>query len=199
MGIHNLAPAFSSLRLGAPISVYASSTAVYPETLPLASVVHYEFPARDNTFTGGPITLHWYDGGILPPRPAELEDGRELSREDGLIFVGDKGTMVVEGWGGESPRLIPETKMQAYKRPAKRLPRSIGHHAEWIKACKDGSPTRSNFADFAGPLTEAVLLGTVCVRAGGIKMLWDSANLKITNVPEANQYLHYEYRKGFEL
>jgi predicted dehydrogenase len=199
MGIHNLAPAFSALKLGAPSSVYASSTAVYPETLPVASSVHYEFPARDSSPTGGPIALHWYDGGIMPARPAELEDGREMSREDGMIFVGDKGTMYVEGWGGESPRLIPETRMQAYKRPAKTMARSIGHYAEWIKACKEGTPTRSNFADFAGPLTEAVLLGTVCVRSGGMKMLWDSANLKITNVAEANKYLHYEYRKGFEL
>ena len=116
------------------------------------------------------VRLHWYDGGIVPPRPPELEPGRDLSREDGLLFVGDKGTMYVEGWGGETPRLIPESKMQAYQRPPKTLPRSIGHHQEWIKACKEGTPTRSNFPDFAGPLTEAVLLGTVCVRMGGPRL-----------------------------
>jgi predicted dehydrogenase len=196
MGIHNLAPVWSALKLGAPTSVNASSTLFNKETLPLASIVHYEFPARGDM---APVTVHWYDGGMIPPRPPELEDDRELSREDGLLFVGDKGTMYVEGWGGNSPRLIPESKMQAYKRPPKTLPRSIGHHAEWIKACKEGTPTRSNFADFAGPLTEAVLLGTVCVRAGGKRLLWDSKNLKVTNVPEANQYLHYEYRKGWTL
>ena len=199
MGIHNLAPVFSALNLGAPTSVCASSTAVYDDTLPLASIVHYEFPARGDGPAGGPISLHWYDGGMMPPRPEELEDGRELSREDGLIFVGDKGKMYVEGWGGESPRLIPETRMQEYKRPPKTLLRSIGHHAEWIKACKEGAPTRSNFPDFAGPLTEAVLLGTVCVRIGGVKLNWDSASLKVTNVPEANGLLHYEYRKGWTL
>ena len=196
MGIHNLAPVWSALKLGAPISVNASSTLFNNETLPLASTVHYEFPARGDM---APVTVHWYDGGMIPPRPPELEDDRELSREDGLLFVGDKGTMYVEGWGGNSPRLIPEAKMKAYERPAKTLPRSIGHHAEWIKACKEGTPTRSNFGDFAGPLTEAVLLGTVCVRSGGGKILWDSKNLKVTNVPEANQYLHYEYRKGWTL
>lgn len=195
MGIHNLAPVFSSLRLTAPTSVHSSSTLFNDETLPLASTVHYEFPARGDMPS---VKLHWYDGGLLPPRPDELEDERQLSREDGLIFVGDKGKMYVEGWGGNSPRLIPEGRMKAYKRPPKMLPRSIGHHKEWIQACKQGAPTRSNF-DFAGPLTEAVLLGTVSVRMGGRKLIWDSVNLKVTNVPEANQYIHYQYREGWTL
>jgi hypothetical protein len=195
MGIHNLAPVFSTLKLGAPESVHSSSTLVYKETLPLASTVHYEFDAREDM---PPVKLHWYDGGMLPARPDELEDTRELSREDGLIFIGDKGTMYVEGWGGNSPRLIPEEKMKAYKRPPKTLQRSTGHHKEWIQACKTGSPTRSNF-DFAGPLTEAVLLGTVSVRTGGKKLVWDSQNMRITNLPRANEYLHYEYRPGWTL
>jgi predicted dehydrogenase len=195
MGIHNLAPVFSALKLGAPRSVHSSSTLVNKETLPLACTVHYEFPARGDM---PPVKLHWYDGGIIPPRPDEFKDERELSREDGLIFVGDKGKMYVEGWGGHSPRLIPEAKMQAYKRPPKTLARSIGHHKEWIRACKNGSPTRSKF-DFAGPLTEAVLLGTISVRMGGKKLIWDSENMRITNVPEANEYLHYQYRKGWTL
>lgn len=196
MGIHNLAPVFSALKLGAPTSVCASSTLSNDQTLPLASTVHYEFAARSDM---APVTLHWYDGGIIPARPPELDDDRELSREDGLIFVGDKGKMYVEGWGGHSPRLIPEAKMKAYQRPPKTLPRSIGHHNEWIQACKEGTPTRSAFDRFAGPLTEAVLLGTVCVRTGGQRLLWDSANLKVTNSPEANEYLHYEYRTGWTL
>ena len=196
MGIHNLAPVWSALKLGAPTSINASSTLFNNETLPLASAVHYEFGARGDM---PPVTLHWYDGGIVPARPPELDDDRELSREDGLIFVGDKGKMYVEGWGGNSPRLIPEAKMRDYRRPPKTLPRSIGHHAEWIKACKEGTPTRSDFAEFAGPLTEAVLLGTVCVRMGGGKLYWDSENLKVTNSSEANHLLHYEYRKGWSL
>jgi predicted dehydrogenase len=195
MGIHNLAPAFKALKLGAPTSVHASSTAVYPETLPLGCVVHYEFPARGDL---PPLTLHWYDGGLIPARPPELEHDRALDREDGLIFVGDRGTMLVTGWGGENPRLIPEARMKAYKQPPKTLPRSIGHHAEWIKACKEGTPTESNF-EFASALTQAVLLGTVSVRMGGRLLLWDSENFKITNVPEANKYLHYEYRSGWTL
>ncbi len=195
MGIHNIAPAFAALQLGAPTCVDGSSTAVYEETLPLATCVHYEFPARGAM---PPVKLHWYDGGVVPERPEELEVGRELNREDGHLFVGDKGKMLMDGWGGHSPRLIPEKRMREYKRPPKTLPRSIGHHTEWLEACKHGTPTRSSF-DFAGPLTEAVLLGTVCVRVGGRKLIWDSENLKVTNLPEANKYLHYEYRKGWTL
>src|SRR5882672_9662275 len=196
MGIHNLAPVFSALKLGAPDSVHASSTPVFKETVPVAATVHYQFPSRGDLPA---VKLHWYDGGLLPARPEELEeDERQLDPEDGIIFVGDKGKMLVTGWGGEKPRLIPERRNQEYKRPPKTLPRSLGHHQEWINACKTGSPTRSNFG-FAGPLTEAVLLGALCIRNGGEKLNWDSANFKVTNVPAANELLHYEYRKGWKL
>jgi predicted dehydrogenase len=195
MGIHNLAPVFSALKLGAPVTVQACSTPVFAETVPLAAMVHYQFPARGDL---PPVKLHWYDGGMLPERPAELEENRELDPEDGIIFVGDKGKMLVTGWGGEHPRLLPEGRDKEYKRPPKTLPRSIGHHKEWLEACKSGSATRSNF-DFAGPLTEAVLLGSVCIRNGGQRLNWDSENLKITNDPDANKLLHYEYRKGWSL
>ena len=194
MGIHNLAPVFSSLELGPPASVESSSTLVFDETLPLASTVHYEFPARGDR---PPVRVHWYDGGLIPARPEELEDHRELPHEDGLIFVGDKGRLLVEGWGGHSPRLIPESRMEAYERPPKTLPRSIGHWKEWVEACKGGPPPRSSF-DFAGPMTEAVLLGTVSVRVGK-RLEWDAPNLRVTNVPEANDYLQYEYRDDWTL
>jgi predicted dehydrogenase len=195
MGIHNIAPVFSALKLGAPTSVHASSTPVFPETVPAACLVHYDFPAREDM---PPVKLHWYDGGLMPPRPEELEEGQELRRPDGCIFVGDKGKMLVDGWGGESPRLLPQARDKEYRRPPKTLPRSAGHHKEWLLACRTGSATRSNF-DFAGPLTEAVLLGMVCVRNGGDKLYWDSANLSVTNDADANQYLHYKYRTGWEL
>ena len=194
MGIHNLAPVFSALKLEAPVAVDSSSTLVNGETLPLACTVHYDFAARGDM---PPVRLHWYDGGLLPPRPPELEPDRELSREDGLIFVGDKGKMYVEGWGGHSPRLIPEARMAAYERPPKTLPRSIGHHREWVEACKGGAPAQSNF-DFAGPLTEAVLLGTISVRVGK-RLQWDAQNMTVTNAAEANQYVNPPYRDGWTL
>ena len=196
MGIHNIAPAFSALKLTAPTSVSACSTPVFPETLPIASIVHYEFPARDKM---PPVTLHWYDGGLIPARPKGLEDNRELDREDGLIFVGDRGTILVEGWGGEKPMLIPESKMKSFRQPQKTLPRSIGHHKEWLEACRGNGTPRSNFPEFAGPLTEAVLLGTVSVRLGGKKLLWDPVNLRVTNSDEATKLLHYQYRDGWSL
>jgi len=195
MGSHNLAPVFSTLKLPAPTSVESSSTPVYPESLPLASTIHFSFPARGDM---PPLALHWYDGGLLPRRPEGLEDERRLSREDGAIFVGEKGVLLAEGWGAQSARLIPEEKMRAYKRPEKTLPRSIGHHKEWVEACKKGTPTESNFA-FAGPLTETLLLGLISVRLGGKKLCWDSANMKVTNETEANGYIHYEYRQGWTL
>ena len=195
MGVHNLAPVFSALNLNAPVCVYASSTPVFPETFPLASIIHYEFPARGPR---PPVTLHWYDGGLLPARPAELEDERSLNPEDGLIFVGDRGKMLVEGWGGHSPRLIPESRMREYQLPPKTLPRSVGHYREWVDACKTGSATRSNF-DFASILTESLLLGLICVRLGGKKLTWDSAAARVTNRPEANDFLHYQYREGWSL
>ena len=108
--------------------------------------------------------------------------------------------------GSLSPRLLPESRMQEYKRPAKTIPRSPGHHQEWINACKGGPPAGSNF-DVAGPLTELVQLGNVAIRAGQrnpengrvTRIDWDSANLKVTNVPEANKFLQMEYRKGWTL
>ncbi len=195
MGIHNMAPVFSALKLGAPASIQAVSTPLYPDSVPLASIVRYQFPAREGM---PPVKLIWYDGGLLPEPPEELEANRELDPEDGILFVGKKGKMLVTGWGGEHPRLLPETLHREYKRPPKSLPRSVGHHQEWVAACKQSTPTMSNF-EFAGALTEAVLLGSVCVRNGGGRLDWDSKNLRFTNDPDANKWLHYQYRPGWEL
>jgi hypothetical protein len=161
----------------------------------MASMVHYEFAARGEM---PPVRLNWYDGGLLPARPEELESDQPLDPEDGIIFVGDKGKILVRGWGGETPRLIPESRQREFTPPPKTLPRSIGHHEEWIQACKTGSATESNFG-FAGPLTEAVLLGSVAIRMEGELLQWDSANMKIPNAPEAEQFLHYQYRQGWSL
>ena len=199
MGIHNLAPVFSALKLGPPTSVSATSTPVFKETVPIAAIVHFDFAARGEM---PPVKVHWYDGGLLPERPEELELDRPLDAEDGTIFVGEKGKILVRGWGGESPRLIPEARHRDFQFPPKTLPRSVGHHQEFIQACKTGTPTESSFA-FSGPLTEAVLLGSVAIRMGkqlnGERLLWDSANLKIPNSAEAESLLHYPYRKGWAL
>jgi predicted dehydrogenase len=192
MGCHTLDHICKALKLGPPAGVHASSTKLFPETAPSASMVHYDFPAR----VGMPaVKLTWYDGGLKPRRPDGLQDNQQLGAE-GLIFVGEKGSMLC-GFTGENPILIPETRMKEYKRPPRTLPRSIGHYKEWIEACKGGKPAGCNF-DIGGPLTEIVLLGNIAIRTGQ-KLDWDNENMKVTNVPEANNYLHYEYRDGWTL
>jgi len=205
MGSHNLAPVFQALRLKYPTSVEAAATEMNSETYPSASIVQYNFGARGDMPA---VKVTWYDGGLMPPKPEELEDGRLLPWEDGIVFVGDKGKLVVEGWGAQSVRLIPETKMKEYKRPPKTLPRSVGHYKEWIQACKDGGPTGSNF-DFASLVTEACLLGNIAIRTGKKRpwgqalirerLSWDGPNMKFTNVPEANEYTQRPYREGWTL
>lgn len=196
MGIHNLAPVFAALQLGSPASVSGSSTALVSDSVPLASLVHYQFPQRGQL---PPVTLHWYDGGLLPQRPEELADGEELDPEDGIILVGEKGKILVLGWGGEHPRILPPKKAeQKYVRPPSDPEAHTRHIAEWITACKTGAPTRSHFG-FASVVTESVLLGALCIRNGGNKLLWDGANLQFTNDAAANQLLHYSYREGWSL
>ena len=192
MGCHILDPVFWALKLKYPISVRAFSTPVNSETAPSCSVVEYEFPARGDLPA---VKVFWYDGGLKPTRPAELEPERQL-RNDGTIFVGDKGKIMC-GRSGSGGRLIPETKMQAYQRPEKTIRRVKGHHVDWIEACKGGDAASSNF-DYSGPLTEMILLGNLAIRAGS-KLEWDGPNMKVTNVPQANQYVRREYRKGWSL
>jgi predicted dehydrogenase len=192
MGCHVLDPVFRALKLGHPTSVRAESTPFNRDSYPTASTVYYEFPARGDM---PPVKLTWYDGGRLPERPAELEAGRRMP-ESGTIFVGDNGKIISDEYSG-APRIIPESKMKLYKVPPKTLPRSIGHHEEWVEACKGGKPAGSNF-EFASLLTEVVLLGNVALRAGE-KLQWDGQNMKVTNVPAANEFLHRPYRAGWTL
>jgi hypothetical protein len=147
-----------------------------------------------------PVKLHWYDGGILPERPDELEPERKLP-ESGTIFVGDKGKMMCETYS-EGPRLIPETAMTAFTRPPKTLPRvpdgAQGHEKNWLDAIRTHGQATSNF-DYAGPFTEVVLLGNVALRFPGQRLVWDGANMQVTNVPEANQFVKPTYREGWSL
>jgi predicted dehydrogenase len=197
MGAHLLDTAFWALNLGHPISVDASSTKFTEASYPLASTIHYKFPARDKM---PPVSLHWYDGGLTPPRPDELEPGRRTGDDGGgLIFVGTKGKLMC-GTYGANPRLIPEARMLEYKRPPKTIPRSPGIHEEWVAACKAGTKSTTDFS-YSGPLTEVMLLGNIAVRMASknVTLLWDPANMKITNVPEANEFLHMSYRDGWRL
>ena len=200
IGCHQLDPVFRALKLGYPTTVEASSSnmdegaAVKDETAPKASIVRFQFPAREGM---PPLTLSWYDGGLMPERPAELEEGRKFGNADDNLFIGEKGKML-------GHRLIPEPKMKAYGRPEPSIPRSPGHHKEWLNACKGGPPARSNF-DWAGPLTEVVLMGNVALKMEkqlyekGLKLHVDGPNMKVTNLPEANRHIRDEYRDGWTL
>jgi predicted dehydrogenase len=181
---HSLSPVFRALKLGPPTSVEAVSSPLFDETYPAASIVRYQFPARENMPA---VKLSWYDGGLKPPRPDELEPGRELGEGD-TLYIGDKGKIL-------GNRLIPEARMREYPQPDKTLPRSIGHYEEWLAACKGGAPGGSDFS-FAGPLTEAVLLGNVALLTQK-RLEWDGDKMEITNVPEANVLLRREYRDGW--
>ncbi len=198
---HTLDIPYYALDLDAPQWVEASYVkkgfpeAVFnTETYPQASIVRYQFPARGKR---GAIKLTWYDGGVTPERPEELEQGRRMGDDcGGVIFVGDKGKLMCGSYA-EGPRLIPEAKMKAYKLPPKTIPRIKDHHQNWIEACKGGAPACSNF-DYAGSLNEVAMLGNIAIRMGK-RLYWDAENMKITNEPDANQYLHCEYRKGWTL
>ena len=191
MGCYSFDTIFRALKLGPPASVEASSTRAFKETYPAASIMHFQFPARGEM---PPVRLTWYDGGLRPSRPAELEDGREMGREnEGLLFIGDRGSILC-GFNGSDPRLIPESKMQEFKQPPKTLPRSAGNYREWIECCKGGKPGGANF-EFEGPVTEALLLGNVALRAGK-KLYWDGPSMKVVSPAEAQQYVTSEYRPG---
>jgi len=173
------------------VTVEARTSRLHDETYPASSQVRYRFgplPGSD------PLTVTWYDGGLLPWRPDELEPQRSLPKHGGL-YVGEKGTLLIPL--GRGPRLIPESRMKEFQKPEPTLPKSPGHYAEWVNACKGGAKPLADF-DYSGPLTEMVLLGNIAIRTQQ-KLNWDAPSMKITNVPEANQHLHRQYRTGWTL
>jgi predicted dehydrogenase len=197
MGAHIIDHPYWALNLGLPETVQASSTPFSSETYPLASTVRYHFAARGAMPA---VDLTWYDGGLLPMRPEELEESRRIGNEmGGVIFVGKEGRLMC-GCLAESPRLIPETRMKAYKLPAKTMPRSPGIYEEWIAAIKTGGQTTSSF-DYAARLTETMLLGNVALRLAhkNVTLKYDGEKMAFTNMPEANQFLTKEYRAGWGL
>ncbi|NCF91728.1 MAG: hypothetical protein GWQ05_12345 [Verrucomicrobiaceae bacterium] len=190
MGCHIIDHPYWALQLGHPESVEATSSHVSRETAPLASMITYQFPARGDL---PPVTMYWYDGGLKPPRPAELEPDEELL-VDGCLYIGDKGKMMHKSHGGK-PVLIPLSRMEDFKRPPKTIPRLDGHEQNWIDACKGGEPACSNF-EYAGPMTEVVLLGNLAIRTSG-PLLWDGPNMRVTNNKSANKFIRRAYRKGW--
>jgi hypothetical protein len=169
-----------------------------PASYPIASTVQYEFPARG---AQPPVRLYWYDGGLIPPRPPFLPIDETLARGDGSggVFVGEKGILVYETYGN-NPRVYPAAIDEAAKAVPTTVPRvAVSHEVNWAQACK-GQTTASSPFDYAAALTEVMLLGIIALRAGpGREVLYDSQSMRVTNVPEVNQFLTREYRSGWSL
>ena len=199
MGCHILDPACWALDLVDPVRITAEVKHARPELAgvahPIAAKVTYEFGQRGNLC---PMKLVWHDGTYEVPRPPMLEPGRKLPESGALIF-GEKETIMHGSHGASGLRIIPEVRMQNFERPEKTLPRvKGGHEKDWIRACKDGIPASSNFADYGGQLTEMVLLGVIAQRMPGVTLRWNAEKMEFDN-KEANQYLHKTYRDGWAL
>lgn len=211
MGHYSLWPVFQQFQLDAPVVVESTPSHLCTlndlvsvkiqndHSFPAACTVRFKFAAK----AGRPaLDLYWYDGGMKPPTPDELEeDNRELAAE-GMMFVGDKGR-ILAGFRGENAKLIPERKHAEFLKAKGAAP---GAPAEsrgarsgaWINAIKGGPPTYGDFL-LAGPISEAFNLAAISLRLGGKRLKWDAAKGQITNLPAANKWLTREYRKGWEL
>ncbi len=190
MGSHVIDLPFWALKLRQPttIEAHGDPTPASPHTNAKWMVINWEHPATDERAA---VKLTWYDGVKRPESP----EGLDLTKWGlGVLFKGDKG-MLLADYGKHL--LLPEDKFKDFERPAPSIPKSLGHHREWIHACKTGEPTTCNF-DYSGMLIEHNLLGNVAYRVGK-KLKWDPANLKAVDCPEADQFIRREYREGWTL
>lgn len=198
MACHIVDPVFWALKLYEAPSYtveVVEQTGLTAETFPNSSIIKYEFPARGDM---DPVTVYWYDGGLLPKRPEGLADDEKLGDgENGSLFIGADGILSTGTYGGDS-RLLPAERMEDYTMPApviERIP-DENSYKHWINACKNGTEAVSPFS-YAGPLTEFANMGNVALLAGE-KIEFDVASMSITNNPDANKHLSKEYRKGFD-
>lgn len=194
MGCHILDPVFKALMLKYPKTVEGSSTPFNNDSAPNAEFVRYEFDRRDNLpkVAMPEVTVHWYDGGFMPPRPDELKDGEQMGDDGGgCIFYGTKGKIMC-GTYAANPTLLPSVEMEHFQQPEKSIRRISnamegGHEQDWIRACKESKDARveasSNFS-YAGPLNEMVVMGVLAVRLQSLqrKLEWDGPNMRFTNI-----------------
>jgi hypothetical protein len=242
MGCHIIGPPFRLLGLGYPTEISGSASTVYsgvfqevvsPQSGPVSSSLKFSFKKPN----GKPLDLYWMDGGITPERFAELDPDanfnhaladwpNEFDFEGGTLFIGTKGKVAC-GWGGNNPRLLPQS-LQDSVQIAEKYPRVYGgmdgHWWQWVDASIAGlgkMEVDSPFVGYAGPLTETVLLGNLLLRSFNIRekiqkndpvygnaegykfsgryraLKWDGENMRVTNYEPANQFVKREYRKGW--
>jgi Oxidoreductase family, C-terminal alpha/beta domain len=226
MACHIMDAAFRILPIDFPSEVECSTAtewegsfkeANYFDSCPSASIIHLKFPRKDGK---GDIKFTWMDGGILPKRPDELLPDEQMGSWDGgYIFEGTKGKIM--GSYSIPPKLLPTSRMEKVKLPKQTIPRIVGgadgHYTQWVEACLQGygKMQLSSPFEYAGPFTEAVLMGNLAIRSyqmqklsadgksrsypGRKKLLWDAKNMKITNFDDANQFVKREYREGWSL
>jgi predicted dehydrogenase len=193
-GCHFMDLVHWALDLRSPTVVEASGPPPDAVSCPAWCIVNYEYPARGDL---PPVKLAWYDSGKQPEIAKSLKVGGQLLGEAfkrAQLFIGTEGMLVSDY---TRHMLLPENKFAGFTPPPQTIAKSVGHHREWVDAIKSGGTPLCNF-DYAGALTEAVLLGTVAYRTGK-RIEWDAANLKVKNAPEAQQLIHKEYRKGWTL
>ncbi len=193
MGCYSIDVIYRALKLTPPTAAESSGSERHPETFPKASIVHLDFPARGAM---PPVKLTWYDGGLKPERPAELDDHRRLPSE-GMVFVGTQGTLFCD-FNGAKMELLPLSRKKEFSEPPKTLPRSPGNEREWLDAIQDSKvQTGANFM-VSAKVTEALHLGNLALRTGE-RLGWDSASMKISGSQAAQALVRPEYRKGWEV
>jgi hypothetical protein len=191
---HELSPVFKALKLAdrhpdwieACSSNHQCPPEVTQESAPLSSITRWHFPVQGDH---PPLLITWWDGGLKPSRPDELEPDRQFAEGDWMMIVGERGKMLRH-------RLIPDHRAREFGKPPRVLQRSPGHYVEWINACKGGSPAGSNFIDHAAHLAEVVQLGNIALRVNE-KLYWDAENLRFTNSEAANALINPPYREGW--
>ena len=190
---HDLDVACWALDLQGPVDVEAFCVGqTDPEMTGYGEVCYYGYPQRGDR---PPVRVTWYDGG-LQPRTPEGWPADEPMPGRGTLFAGDDGMLVCPGLG-VTPRLLPDSLAESYTPPPPSLPRSPGHHREWIDACKGGPPAMSHFG-YAAKLNELTLLGVLALRTGR-KIVWNADEMHAENVPEADALIRVPYREGWEL
>jgi predicted dehydrogenase len=193
-GCHYMDLVHWALELRGPTAVEAEGPPFDPVSCPAWCIAHYDYPARGDRPA---VKLNWYDSGKQQQLAQTLKIGEKPLGEvfkSAQLFIGSEGMLVSDY---NRHKLLPEDKFAGFTPPPQTIPKSIGHHREWVEAIKSGGTTTCNF-DYSGALTEAVLLGTVAYRTG-TRIEWDAANLKVKNSPQAQQLVHKEYRKGWKL
>jgi predicted dehydrogenase len=193
MGAHLIDHAYWALDLGYPTTIETVSTPFNQVCFPMATTTYYEFPSRG---TRPPVKLTWYDGGLLPPKPAELGN-ESLNPTGGALLIGSKGKLMYDTYGLK-PRLLPKSLEESTGSPEARLPRiQTSHEINWADAAKGTAEATTPF-EYGARLTEVMLLGVVALRAGG-RIHYDAAKMRVTNMPNANRFLSRESRRRWSI